>query len=589
VSKASDTSKGDLSIGSDEDGGLHIDLMVNLLSDSSAPIQQKAQNLYLQWLASPARVTAVKQATADIPVTVWTQQLPIKPAGSRKGMLAVIPSIESLAQTVSYKALQNIIDAGAGQVVVDAGGDAVPLNLLHIVVGQDAFPGLGDRTLYYNSDSKMTEIIAKCKQTFNSARDVLSAASVGEICVVLPQPPRHPRFVMFTMSTEMDEWTDNSLGRDLWPTWVNLLELNRLKRSYTLSRIHKEVRPTSHIYLATRPAVGAAKAPHPELLMRSLHYSKITSFPDQVDFWLRDAMQEIEHALLDPQVSKFGSSVTSRIFLHVMGETKVSKDVVIKEFERAMNRHMSSCGGDMLNMAVDEIELKMRLIEGDADDITTLRLSSSSLDGGFMKTKALVETADPLTGLATRWQKIGAPDIEEETRNFWRALANKGPEWAGLLKRTTYQKYYKYKQETKDKIDIELKKAGLKSTVGTSYIGVHMRFGDKKKGEGARMIPVEEYAQEIKKAALEKQTKLVWVATENKDDENSLREALGKEYTIISLASKGDEEQRWHDSAKELYYPESETLLHVLTGEFFTSTPQANASILSVSAVPRLS
>jgi acetyl-CoA carboxylase/biotin carboxylase 1 len=416
VSKASDTPKGDLSIGSDEDGGLHIDLMVNLLSDSSAPIQQKAQNLYLQWLASPARVTAVKQATGDIPVTVWTQQLPIKPAGSRKGMLAVIPSIESLAQTVSYKALQNIIDAGAGQVVVDAGGDSVPLNLLHIVVGQDAFPGLGDRTLYFNSDSKMNEIIAKCKQTFNSARDVLGAASVGEICVVLPQPPRHPRFVMFTMSQEMDEWTDNSLGRDLWPTWVNLLELNRLKRSYTLSRIHKEVRPTSHIYLATRPAVGAAKAPHPELLMRSLHYSKITSFPDQVDFWLRDAMQEIEHALLDPQVSKFGSSVTSRIFLHVMGETKVSKDVVIKEFERAMNRHMSSCGGDMLNMAVDEIELKMRLIEDDADDITTLRLSSSSLDGGFMKIKALVETADPLTGLATRWQKIGAPDLEEATK-----------------------------------------------------------------------------------------------------------------------------------------------------------------------------
>ena len=34
------------------------------------------------------------------------------------------------------------------------------------------------------------------------------------------------------------------------------LELSMLQRLYTLQRIHKEVRPTSHIYLATPMTLG---------------------------------------------------------------------------------------------------------------------------------------------------------------------------------------------------------------------------------------------------------------------------------------------------------------------------------------------
>ena len=73
----------------------------------------------------------------------------------------------------------------------------------------------------------------------------------------------------------------------------------------------QEVRPTSHIYLATQPAVGG-KSAAPELLMRALYLSKINK--DSLSQCLADsldvALDEVEHAMLDPRVAKFGQGVT---------------------------------------------------------------------------------------------------------------------------------------------------------------------------------------------------------------------------------------------------------------------------------------
>ncbi len=116
------------------------------------------------------------------------------------------------------------------------------------------------------------------------------------------------------------------MGRDMWPSFAGMLELGALKRIYTLQRIHKEVRPTSHIYLATQPVGKAGKATAPELLMRALYLSKIQkdSLSQCLAETLDVALDEVEHAMLDPRVSKFGPTVTSRIFLHFLSELDMS-------------------------------------------------------------------------------------------------------------------------------------------------------------------------------------------------------------------------------------------------------------------------
>ena len=70
-----------------------------------------------------------------------------------------------------------------------------------------------------------------------------------------------------------------------------------LQRLYSLQRIHKEVRPTSQLYLATQPAV-TGKAAAPELLMRAVYLSKVSTeaFAERITDSLDIAFEEVEHA-----------------------------------------------------------------------------------------------------------------------------------------------------------------------------------------------------------------------------------------------------------------------------------------------------
>ena len=134
------------------------------------------------------------------------------------------------------------------------------------------------------------------------------------------------RFIQRLPRVTCEEWSEQEMGRDMWPSFAGMLELGALKRIYTLQRIHKEVRPTSHIYLATQPVGKAGKATAPELLMRALYLSKIQkdSLSQCLAETLDVALDEVEHAMLDPRVSKFGPTVTSCIFLHFLSELDMS-------------------------------------------------------------------------------------------------------------------------------------------------------------------------------------------------------------------------------------------------------------------------
>ena len=58
------------------------------------------------------------------------------------------------------------------------------------------------------------------------------------------------------LCNNQQEWSESEMSRDMWPSFPGMLELGTLQRLYNLQRIHKEVRPTSQIYLATQPMVS---------------------------------------------------------------------------------------------------------------------------------------------------------------------------------------------------------------------------------------------------------------------------------------------------------------------------------------------
>ena len=119
----------------------------------------------------------------------------------------------------------------------------------------------------------------------------------------------------------------------------------------------EEVRPTSHIYLATQPVVGG-KAAAPELLMRALYLSKINKeslsqcLADSLDV----ALDEVEHAMLDPRVSKFGPTVTSRIFLHFLSELDMSRQEIEKLLTDSISSHVGHRSSEIIKLCIDQIE-----------------------------------------------------------------------------------------------------------------------------------------------------------------------------------------------------------------------------------------
>ncbi|CAK9065853.1 Acetyl-CoA carboxylase (ACC) [Includes: Biotin carboxylase], partial [Durusdinium trenchii] len=389
------------------EGNLEVELLVEALHDEDLKVQKRAMHSYLYWLAKPGRLAKLEVQEKS---ALWTQFFPVDTeVHNRHGLMLVLPDLEHMEGALD----QRLPELEA------LGGGAVPLNFLHVVVGRDAFPAVTDRTLFYNTDAELKKVLQQSQEVFAKKAQLLKLAGVGEICLVLPQPPRHPRFARF-MLDEMEEWSEQEIGRDMWPSFQGMLELGSLKRIYQLQRIHKEVRPTSHIYLATQPSLGG-KAPAPELLMRALYLSKIN--PESLSSNLSDsldmALDEIEHALLDPQVSKFGPTITSRIFLHLVAELDMPKAQIQQLFMDTISSHVGHRGSDIIKLYVDQIEVKVHVRDNSCLEI--LRFSFSSLHGGFFKPKLLREIPDPVTGFPLRWEDHSDGVVDQSSSQSYQA------------------------------------------------------------------------------------------------------------------------------------------------------------------------
>lgn len=396
------------------DGSLEMELLVEAVNDSNPTIQKRAMHAYAYWLAAPSRVCKLQVLEAKAPLlasAVWTQFFPVEKAEvhQRHGQILVVPSVQQLESFLDAQTLGPLVKLQEGE------KGSVPLNFLHILVGRDAFTSVTDRTLFYNTDGELKKALKECQEMFARKAELLKTAGVGEICVALPQPPRYPRFGKFALDPDTEEWSENELGRDMWPSFPGMLELGTLQRLYNLQRIHKEVRPTSQIYLATQPAV-AGKAPAPELLMRAVYLSGVSTdaFSDCITDSLDVALEEVEHAMLDPRVSKYGPTVTSRVFLHFLSEMDCSMETVEQRITDTISSHLGHRGSEVIKLCVDEIEIKVH--HKAAGGLEILRTSMSALRGGFLKPKMLKEVPDPVTGFPLRWEaaKEGAAVVQTD-------------------------------------------------------------------------------------------------------------------------------------------------------------------------------
>lgn len=162
----------------------------------------------------------------------------------------------------------------------------------------------------------------------------------------------------------------------------------------------------------------SGKAPAPELLMRAVYLSRVSTdaFSQCITDSLDVALEEVEHAMLDPRVAKFGPTVTSRVFLHFLSEMDCTLESVEQRIFDTISSHLGHRGSDVIKLCIDEIEIKVHHRTGGGSGLEILRTSLSSLRGGFLKPKMLREFPDPITGFPRRWEaaKEGAAVVQTD-------------------------------------------------------------------------------------------------------------------------------------------------------------------------------
>merc|ERR1719272_123890 len=120
-------------------------------------------------------------------------------------------------------------------------------------------------------------------------------------------------------------------------------------------------------------------------------------------------MTSSKFLMLDQRVSPTASS---HLFLHALTPFGTTAETVIKNFEEVMPALISKYATRLLNLRVDEIEIRAHATEGGGQQ--AVRLMASSMSGQWLKADGYLEFIDPTTGETQSYCTVAAKGSDEQ-------------------------------------------------------------------------------------------------------------------------------------------------------------------------------
>eukprot|EP00747_Dinoflagellata_sp_TGD_P161535 gnl/TRDRNA2_/TRDRNA2_178099_c0_seq2.p1 gnl/TRDRNA2_/TRDRNA2_178099_c0~~gnl/TRDRNA2_/TRDRNA2_178099_c0_seq2.p1 ORF type:complete len:1133 (-),score=269.82 gnl/TRDRNA2_/TRDRNA2_178099_c0_seq2:100-3261(-) len=229
--------------------------------------------------------------------------------------------------------------------------------------------------------------ISKYLQANKAALDAMKLVSVNTF---IANPGRTPSYLNFYANMAYNE---DRTSRDLRPTMATLLELNRLLENFDLTPM-PTVGRNARLFLGAEKSSAGVKRPAGQVLfLRSISNQQdaVTDLGAERSMLL--AFDELDRARLDPRIT---ATTSSRLFMNVMPNADLGVDAAVAAWGAIMEGVVSKHATRLLELNVDEIEVKLRVKEG--DESVPLRLVASSSSGGWLKRAAFKEYLDPITG-----------------------------------------------------------------------------------------------------------------------------------------------------------------------------------------------
>jgi len=296
----------------------------------------------------------------------------------RGGQLAVVPSLASLTSELPGL-LARFPDTSE------------PVNKLHVALSEGVANGAA-------AEEALLSSVAALLVEHKAA---LEAKGVRLVSLMVPNPPKWPRQYSFTVA---GDWAEDAQRRNMYPTMWDLLELSRLE-NWSPERIPS----ISHNSVVLLGSQGTGPRQQQRVYVRGVTHAALTAEASSAEASLLKSLDELQLAMLDQRVSPTASS---HLFLHALTPFGTTAETVIKNFEEVMPALISKYATRLLNLRVDEIEIRAHATEGGGQQ--AVRLMASSMSGQWLKADGYLEFIDPTTGETQSYCTVAAKGSDEQ-------------------------------------------------------------------------------------------------------------------------------------------------------------------------------
>uniref|UniRef100_A0A7R9U720 Acetyl-CoA carboxylase n=1 Tax=Pinguiococcus pyrenoidosus TaxID=172671 RepID=A0A7R9U720_9STRA len=365
-----------------------VDLLASLFTDPDEAVREAAFEVYIRRVYRAHRIVDIS-VDPDAGEVKWSFQFRDTPQDQspiRHGYMALVDGVSSEAvhKATSYLAGQ---DSGPGA--------ASMTNVIHFAFSEQA--------------EDETKRVQESEAVFTSAAEALRMSKVRMVNLLTPRGQEFPAYYTFQ---ECDTYVEDPLRRDMRPTFPQLLELSRLSENFDLKRLDSVGRNVQ-MYLGVEkergdaPPPGARKRPRPQaIFLRAISHSSDVLGETGAERLLLQSFDELERTLLDPNVA---DTVSARLFVHVLPEFTANTPLeVVQMFKSRMRMLLARHASRLINLKVDEIEVKVRVAIETEDNSPplSLRLMASSMSGEWLSLDAYLEYPDPITGMTKQFCPI---------------------------------------------------------------------------------------------------------------------------------------------------------------------------------------
>jgi len=424
-----------------------VEVLADLLADESAAVRKHAyeaivRRVYRMFPGLTVEVTDNGPSDLDCKYTFQYPDVPSEGEPiTRGGYAPVVPS---------FSALKDLLAKPIP--LEDSTGKSV--NAIAVVIGPKAFKG--DTSGFYSTDDEFKEMIKETESLLKASAGALKAAGVRKFSIMAAQAPNTPRYATFLVE---DGWAESLTCRDMRGTFRHLLEVARLDQEYDdLERIVPVIGRSSHVFVGTKKGEARGKLGKPKTVFAHIITHTVDMKAQDWMQWpetlLVSAVDELERARLNPEV---GTKPNSHILVHFNSLVDLEPLVVAEMLENFINGFVAEHGTRLQRSKVDEIALKVGIGSEAAGRTHTLRLTASSTTGEYLKTSALFERADALTGAPVSWcdaksgDERGLLDASEGRMQLKRQIARAAgstyaPEFLGMMKVELIKKWGAYRE-----------------------------------------------------------------------------------------------------------------------------------------------